>query len=236
LKLSIFVPERTGLRYLSFVTKKDSQDPVIMTGEVFELIYWPGDPGRAEHIRLALEYAGAKYIDTALSKDALTTVLAQISDDQLGDSLNPPCYAPPILRHGQLAINQTPNVLLYLGPKLGLVPGIDENPNNLFRVNALALSALDGLSNEVHNCHHPISTSLYYEEQKDESIRASTAWVTKRLPIFLAYFQKVLSGEASGQGPWLFGGKTSYADLVLYHVRAFAHFIPLPVNRVGADK
>ncbi len=93
---------------------------------------------------------------------------------------------------------------------------MDSDPGGLYRVNGLALTALDGLSDEVHDCHHPISTGLYYEDQKEESLRRSQDFVTSRLPKYLGYFERVLKGAASGDGPWLYGGRLSYADLVLF--------------------
>ncbi|KAI0454227.1 hypothetical protein F5B21DRAFT_514826 [Xylaria acuta] len=161
----------------------------------YELIYWPGIPGRGEFIRLALEEGGADYTDTAHTEKGMDQTLAQIDDQNVGDDNNPPPLAPPILRHGDLVISQTPNILLYLGPRLGLVPpaeGEDGDPDALYRINALALTALDGLSNEVHDCHHPIASGF-----KD--------FVKNRLPKFLG-----------GDGPWLYGGRLTYADLVLF--------------------
>jgi glutathione S-transferase len=188
----------------------------------YELIYWPGIPGRGEHIRLALEEAGATYTDTAAVKDGMQAVLAQISDENTGDAHNPPPLAPPVLKHGDLLISQTSNILLYLGPRLKLVPVAaeedDDDDDAIYRVNALALTALDGLSNEVHDCHHPIATGLYYEDQKEESLRKSKDFVKSRLPKFLGYFERVLAGKASGDGPWLYGGQLTYADLVLFQV------------------
>jgi len=128
-----------------------------------------------------------------------------------------PPYAPPVLRHGDLSIGQTPNILLYLGRQLGLAPGPDEDEGGLYRVNGLALTALDGLSNEVHDCHHPVGPGLYYEDQRAESLRKSKDYVANRLPKFLGYFERVLQSEASGRGPWLYGGRLTYADLVLFH-------------------
>ncbi len=192
-------------------------EPTSKDGAPYELLYWPGIPGRGEHIRLALEEAGAEYTDTAHIKDGVKQVLALISPENLGVGNNVPACAPPILKHGDLIISQTSNILLYLGPKLGLVPksgGSDDDA--LFRVNQLALTALDGLSNEVHDCHHPISSGLYYEDQKTESLRKSKAYVANRLPKFLAYFERVLQSQASGSGPWLYGGQLTYADLVLF--------------------
>ncbi|OTB12012.1 hypothetical protein K445DRAFT_321496 [Daldinia sp. EC12] len=184
----------------------------------YELIYWPGIPGRGEHIRLALEEAGATYTDTAQIEKGIEQVTAQIDEGNVGDDFNPPPFAPPILRHGDLLISQTSNILLYLGPRLGLVPSEDdeEHPDALYKVNALALTALDGLSNEVHDCHHPIATGLYYEDQKEEAKRKSKDFVENRLPKFLGYFERVLQGKASGEGPWLYGGRLTYADLVLF--------------------
>jgi glutathione S-transferase len=185
----------------------------------YHLIYWPGIPGRGEHVRLALEEAGAEYTDTAFTDKGMDEVLAMIDAKNLGDEVNLPLCAPPMLRHGDLVINQTPNILLYLGGRLGLVPPADEDADGVYRVNGLALTALDGFSNEVHDCHHPIATGLYYEDQKEESIRKSKDYVKNRLPKFLGYFERVLQSKPSGEGPWLYAGRLTYADLVLFQVR-----------------
>ncbi|KAI0010103.1 hypothetical protein F4779DRAFT_627413 [Xylariaceae sp. FL0662B] len=197
-------------RYSTMSGQKSSKDAP------YELIYWPGIPGRGEHIRLALEEAGATYTDTARIEQGVDQVLAQIDEKNLGDDHNPPPFAPPILRHGDLVISQTPNILLYLGQRLGLAPDDDAHPGALYKVNELALTALDGLSNEVHDTHHPIAVGLYYEEQKLEARRKSEEFVRNRLPKFLGYFERVLQGKASGEGPWLYGGQLTYADLVLF--------------------
>jgi len=182
----------------------------------YNLLYWPDIPGRGEHIRLALEEAGSEYTDTAHIKDGIKDVLALIKPDNLGDGVNIPPCAPPILRHGNLIISQTSNILMYLGLRLGLVPSAEDDEDGIYRVNGLALTALDGLSNEVHDCHHPVSSGLYYEDQKEESLRKSKDYVKNRLPKFLGYFERVLKSEASGSGPWLYGGQLTYADLVLF--------------------
>ncbi|KAL2407990.1 hypothetical protein ABEF95_011816 [Exophiala dermatitidis] len=192
------------------------------TGEKpFRLIYWPGIPGRGEHIRLAFEATGTPYTDVAKTDSAIPTITNLISEDNTGDDHhNPPPFAPPILQHGDdVLISQTPNILLYLGPKLGLVPDPKEDPVGLYHVNALALTALDGLSNEPHDVHHPIAVGLYYEDQKTEALRRAKDYRENRLPKFLGYFERVLSGKAggrSGEGGYLYGNKLTYADLVLF--------------------
>lgn len=182
----------------------------------YEIIYYTGVPGRGEHIRLMLEDAGAAYKDTRVLsfEQAREAVVAALE----GGGNNPPYFAPPLFKHGDLVISQTPNILLYLGPKLGLA-GSPDNEGDLYRVNALALTALDLLSNEVHDTHHPISTMLAWEDQKEESKRRSKQFVQGRLPSILSYWQRVLESEERGQGLWLLGNTFTYADLVLFQVR-----------------
>jgi len=103
-----------------------------------------------------------------------------------------------------------------LGSRLGLVPDTAEDEDGVYRVNELVLTALDGLSNEVHDCHHPIATGLYYEDQKPEAKRKSEDYIANRLPKFLGYFERVLLGEASKGGKWLYGGRLTVADIVLF--------------------
>lgn len=184
--------------------------------DIYHLIYWPGIPGRGEHVRLALEQAGAEYTDTARSENGGKTVMTQISTDNTGDAKNPPPLAPPILKHGEYTISQTSNILLYLGPKLGLVPKIEDDPMGIYYVNQLALTALDGLSNEAHDTHHPLVVMDCYEDQKDAALKKAKDYRESRLPKFIGYFQRVLSGEASKGGEYLYGGQLTYADLVLF--------------------
>ncbi len=193
--------------------------------ESYELYYWPGIPGRGEHIRLAFEEAGVPYKDICEeSKDGMKTMIEKLSEKYDGEGSNPPPLAPPFLRHGDLMVSQTPNILLYLGPQLGLVPSREEYPNGIFHVNSLALTALDGFSNEAHDVHHPICIIAYYEDQKDEAKKKAADYITNRLPKFLGYFERVLKSEASKGGEWLYGGQLTYADLVLFQTIDGVHF------------
>ncbi len=201
----------------------------------YRLVYWPGLPGRGEHVRLALEEAGAEYSDTAFADGGIDEVLAFVQGTAPDDGINPPPCAPPILKHGDLVISQTPNILQYLGPRLGLLPDAGEDPDAIYRVNALALTALDGLSNEPHDCHHPIASGLYYEDQKAESRRKSEDYVKTRLPKFMSYFERVLGSKASGDGPWLYAGRLTYADLVLFQVGLAASLVAKYVGTGGSD-
>ncbi|KAJ9606824.1 hypothetical protein H2200_008834 [Cladophialophora chaetospira] len=206
-------PTRSSKRQKTATGSADTSD----TSAEYRLIYWPGIPGRGEHIRLAFEATGTPYTDVSNATDeGVNAVLAQISDKNVGDEANPPPLAPPILQHGDVLISQTPNILAYLGPKLGLVPDQSDDAAGLYHINALTLTALDGLSNEPHDTHHPIASAAYYEEQKEEALKKAADYRSVRLPKFLGYFERVLSGPASGGGDYLYGGKLSYADLVLF--------------------
>ncbi|KAE8149809.1 glutathione S-transferase [Aspergillus avenaceus] len=195
----------------------------------YELIYWPGIPGRGEFIRLALEEAGAEYTDTAHQEGGVQQVLSLIDRKFQGDPSGPPPFAPPVLKHGDLRISQTPNILLYLGPRLGLTPSGD----GAYQVNSLALTALDGLSNEPHDTHHPIAVELYYEDQVEESKRRAESYRTNRLPKFLSYFERVLAPQVAQGRPWLYGDTLTYADLVFYQcIDGLKFAFPRAVSRL----
>ncbi|KAB8263040.1 glutathione S-transferase [Aspergillus pseudonomiae] len=195
----------------------------------YQLIYWPEIPGRGEFIRLALEEAGADYTDTAHEEDGINTVLSLIDKNYEGDQSGPPPFAPPILKHGDLRISQTPNILLYLAPRLGLTPDGDA----IYQVNSLALTALDGFSNETHDTHHPIAPELYYEDQLEESKRKSESYRKNRLPKFLSYFERVLKPQAAQGRPWLYGTTLTYADLVLFQgIDGLKFAFPRALNRL----
>jgi len=132
----------------------------------YDLYYWGGIQGRGEFIRLALEDAGAKYRNREPGKS--------------------PAFAPPYLKAGRLTVCQTANILLFLGGKLGLAPRSE--PERL-RLHGLQLTIADWLV-EVHDTHHPIASSLYYEDQQKEAKRRAAIFLAQRLPKFMAYFER----------------------------------------------
>ncbi|KAF4461777.1 glutathione S-transferase [Fusarium albosuccineum] len=180
----------------------------------YELIYWPGLPGRGELIRLLFEEAGVPYVDSARTPDkAAALVMSHISPESVGDDHNPPPLAPPILKHGDLVIPQVPNILLYIAPRIGLAP---KEGHGVYHLNGIVLTIIDGLVNEMHETHHPIAVSLYYADQKEEAKKRSKYYIKDRLPKWFGYLQRVLDAKTSGEGPWLYGDSLTYADLVLF--------------------
>ncbi|KAJ4989046.1 glutathione s-transferase [Stagonosporopsis vannaccii] len=198
------------------------------TNPPYELLYWPGIPGRGEFIRLAFEAAGVSYKDTANeSKDGVKQVISLIDPSSTGTDGNPPPFAPPALRipgegpdGSPLLIYQTPSILSYLGPNLDLA---GSNAAEQQWILSHTLTALD-LNNETHDTHHPISVGKYYEDQKEESLKKAQDFREARIPKFLGFFERVLKGNTEGEGRYLVGKKLSYADTTLWHVLSGLEF------------
>src|SRR5690625_1157847 len=177
---------------------------------IYELYYWPEIQGRGEFIRLALEAAAAEYRDVAREAGGLSAMMALMD----GGSGRRPPFAPPFLKDGELVVAQTANILLYLGPRLGLAP--DEEGDRLW-LHQLQLTIEDFLK-EVHDSHHPIGPCLYYDEQKQQAARRTANFLGERLPRFLGYFNGLLDSNSSGS--FLMGRALSYPDLSLFQLVA----------------
>lgn len=181
----------------------------------YELYYWPHIPGRGEYVRLALEEGGADYVDVARLPEAEgggRPAVQRMLEKAPGGR---PQFAPPILKAGRLVICQTANILQYLGPKLGLAP---KGAAARLWANQLQMLVAD-LVVEAHDTHHPIAKSLYYEEQKAESLRRAENFRTLRLPKFLGYFERALGANRDGD-QFLVGAGPSYVDLSVWHTMA----------------
>ena len=145
----------------------------------YELYYWPTIQGRGEFIRLALEDAGADYVDVARRPNGMKAMQVQMKRNQI--------FACPFLRAGTTVVAQTALILHFLGPRLGLAPKSDKARLWLHQ-QQLTLS--DFLV-EVHDTHHPVGSGLYYEDQKPESVRRAQDFRKNRLPKFLGYFERL---------------------------------------------
>jgi len=181
----------------------------------YELYYWPGIQGRGEFIRLALEEAGAKYVDVALVPQAKGGGVPAILRVLAARGIDRPPFAVPILKAGRKLIAQTPNILLFLGGRLKLAP-LDE-AGRLW-TNQLELTILDFYL-EIFHTHHPLGDGYAYEEQKSAAKRRTKDFLSVRLPKFLGYFERVLELNRR-RGPWMVGARPSYADLSMAQVIA----------------
>jgi glutathione S-transferase len=174
----------------------------------YELYYWPGIQGRGEFVRLALEEAGADYVDVARTQGGMAKMMRLME----GRGIDVRPFAPPFLKAGRLVIGQTANILFYLGAPEGLAP---KSEAGRLHVHQLQLTIADFLD-ETHDTHHPVGSGLYYEQQKREAKRYADQFRKARMPKYLGYFESLLAKN----GDWLVGGRLSYADLSLFQMVA----------------
>jgi len=177
----------------------------------YELYYWPHIPGRGEYVRLALEEGEADYVDVARLPENEGGGRAAVAKLLQDASIAHPPFAPPLLKAGRLMVSHTAHILQYLGPRLGLVPKAEAQR---LWAHGLQLTITDFVR-EAHDVHHPIANSLYYEDQKTESLRRAGHFKTERLTKFLNYFETVLTRSG---GRYMLGKSLSYVDLSMFQV------------------
>ncbi|MGA9599038.1 MAG: glutathione S-transferase [Methylocystis sp.] len=175
----------------------------------YELYYWSGIQGRGEFVRLALEDAGADYVDIALQPDGDEKLMAFI---ERHDLLRPP-FAPPFLRDGDLVIAQTAAILMHLGERLGLS---SRSEVERLWLHQIQLTIADAVG-EAHDAHHPLGAHLYYEDQKPEARRRAKHFREQRIPKFLGWFDEILARNPLGDA-YLVGANATYADLSLFQL------------------
>src|SRR6202167_4269432 len=172
----------------------------------YELYYWPGIQGRGEYVRLALEEAGADYADVARTERGMPAMMKMM---EAGKGMTP--FAPPFLKAGKLVIGQTANILFYLGTRHGLAPKAEAGR---LWVHQLQLTVTDFVL-EIHDTHHPLGPSLYYEDQRAPAKKSTHDFWKERVPKYLGYFEGLL--EANG-GSYVTGRRLTYADLSLFQI------------------
>jgi glutathione S-transferase len=174
----------------------------------YQLYYWPEIQGRGEFVRLALEEAAADYVDVCRHDGGEDAMLALLDAREV----RRPPFAAPFLKAGRRLIGQTSNILLFLGARHALAPS--DEAGRLW-THQLQLTIAD-LVTEVHDSHHPIASSLYYEDQRAAARQRAADLVRRRLPKFLGYFERVL--ERNGRAGWMVGRSLTYADLSMFQV------------------
>src|SRR5690606_176633 len=133
-------PNARPARYPAVATLRSAAMP-------YELYYWSSIQGRGEFVRLALEQAGADYVDVGRrhGDGAVVRALRSVGGAH-------PSFAPPFLRDGDVVVGQTAAILLHLGPRLGLAP--TDEPGRLW-THQIQLTLAD-LVAEAHDTHHPL--------------------------------------------------------------------------------
>jgi len=187
----------------------------------YELYYWPTIQGRGEFVRLALEEAGAEYVDAARDSKGIAAMMRMM------DRAERPPFAPPFLKDGETIIGQTAAILLYLGARHGLAP---KDPAGGLWTHQIQLTIADIVA-EAHDTHHPVAVGLYYEDQKAEALRRAQEFRDNRIPKFLGWFETILARNPAGDGH-LVGSSLTYADLSLFQlVEGLSYAFPEATKR-----
>jgi glutathione S-transferase len=186
---------------------------------IYELYYWPGIQGRGEFIRLALEEGRAEYRDAARLADSSGGGVPAILKMLAARGVSRPPFAVPVLKAGRQLIAQTANILLFLGGELRLAP---RDAAGRLWTHQLQLTVLD-LYEEIFSTHHPLGDGYAYEEQKAAARRRTRDFLGVRLPKFMSYFERVIELNRRS-GPWMVGGRLTYADLSTAQVIAGLHY------------
>jgi glutathione S-transferase len=178
---------------------------------LIELYYWPGIQGRGEFVRLLLEDAGVAYIDVARErKNGLAAMMRLLDGDEAGALP----FAPPFVKIGNVVVSQTANILAFLSARLGLVP---HNEALRAEANQIQLTLADFVG-EIHDTHHPIAGSLYYDDQRGAAKRRARTFVTERMPKYLGWLEKTLARNHKSRGRWLIGADCTYVDLSAFQI------------------
>lgn len=194
----------------------------------YELYYWPTIQGRGEFVRLALEDAGADYVDVARRSERAGMGMPALMRYLEDPGVPRPPFAPPYLKAGEILIAQTANILQFVGPRLGLVP--KDEAAQLW-AHQLQLTVAD-LVAEAHDTHHPISANLYYKDQKAEAQRRAADFIGERLPKFLGYFESVLQRDRRDQ-QFMVGATHSYVDLSIFQlIEGLRYAFPRAMRRI----
>jgi glutathione S-transferase len=83
---------------------------------------------------------------------------------------------------------------------------------------------------ELHDTHHPVTSYLYFEEQRPAAKRRTTDFWKYRAPKFLLYFERLLD---RGGGNYVLGRRLTYVDLSLFQlVEGLRYAFPKRMKRM----
>ncbi len=110
-----------------------------------------------------------------------------------------------------MLIGQTAAILLHLGERHRLAP---KSTAGRLWTHQIQLTICD-LVDEAHDVHHPVSSALYYEDQKAAAAQRAKDFRQWRIPKYVDWFEQILVGNPKAKN-CLIGARLTYADLSLF--------------------
>ena len=194
----------------------------------YDLYYWPGLQGRGEYVRLVLEAAAVPYRDMVRLQGPGCGIdgMMAIMRSGHGEAFR---LAPPFLIDGATLVSQAAVAAAYVAERHRLAPE-DEAGRHFAR--SVAATTADFVA-EAHDTHHPVATSLYYEDQKVEALRRAEDFREQRIPKFLSWYEKLLRRNPAG---YLVCAHLTYADLGLFQTfEGLRYAFPRRMAAIAAD-
>ena len=177
-----------------------------------ELYYWPTIQGRGEFVRLLLEEAGADYVDVARERKDGMAAMMRFLDGQGAGRAAVRAAVREGRRRRRLADGEHPRLPRAAARARARRRGAAR------RGAARSSSRIADLVGEVHDTHHPIAGSLYYEDQKRRRSGAREDFVKERMPKYLGWLEARARAEPASEGRWLVGRDLTYVDLSAFQV------------------
>ena len=172
----------------------------------YELYYWPCIQGRGEFVRLALEEAGADYADMARGGGGTGAMMRMME-------VRPHAALRPALPESGKARDRA-NCQHPASSSAGAMGLAPKTEGGRLWVHQLQLTVTDFVV-EIHDTHHPLGPSLYYEDQRPPAKKRTEEFWKQRVPKYLGYFEQIL--QASG-GAVVTGRRMTYVDLSLFQI------------------
>lgn len=162
-------------------------------GSDFTLYYW-GVQGRGQFMRYMFEHKGVPYNEI---NDVQQMTEIMYCKGVPKDTSITPMFAPPILKHRDVYISQTPNVMRYIATKIGLLPKTEQDQ-------FLAQSILLNSKDLFQDC---------WDNAKDEE--TFVKFLTSRFVLWMTLMSNQL-----GKNKYFFD-QVTYVDFHFYHVMNF---------------
>lgn len=84
----------------------------------------------------------------------------------------------------------------------------------------------------MHGTHHPVSTTLTFEEQREVAVESAARFREHRMVLYLRWLASAL---AAGGGRYMVGGALSAVDLSAFQIlEGLAYAFPRASERLGA--